>query len=374
MKIRIISSFVLGTLLLACSSEPTVSEPTLKEAFNGKFYIGAALNTNQAAEIDTSAVNLVKTHFNSIVAENCMKSEQIQPEEGVFNFEDADRFVEFGEENNMHIVGHCLIWHSQAPKWFFIDNEGNDVSREVMIDRMKTHVTTLVSRYKGRVDGWDVVNEAFNEDGTLRNSKFLQIVGEDYLELAFKFAHEADPDAELYYNDYNMYKAEKAGGATKLVKRLQEKGLRIDAVGLQAHIGLDDLHISEYEKSILNFADLGVKVMFTELDMTVIPWPGVNTSAEVSTSFEFQEKYNPYPNALPDSINIAQADAFKGLFVLFLKYSDVVDRVTMWGVNDGNTWRNNWPVVGRKDYPLLFDRNYEPKLAVQQIIDLTKTN
>lgn len=372
MKLNLTISLIVAIVFLSCTPEKKVEDVTLKSAMEGKFFIGTAMNTNQASEQDLQSAAVVKKHFSSIVAENCMKSENIQPQEGVFTFDDADSFVEFGVNNGMQIVGHCLIWHSQAPRWFFTDEKGNDVSREVMIDRMKTHITTTVSRYKGKINGWDVVNEALNEDGTLRNSKFLQIVGEEYLELAFKFAHEADPEVELYYNDYNMWNADKRAGALKLAKSLQEKGIRIDGIGLQAHIGLEDLHLEEYEKSINEIAELDLKVMFTELDMTVIPWPGANVSAEISTSFEFQQEYNPYPEAMPDSIATAQADAYGSLFELFLKYEDKIDRVTMWGVNDGNTWRNNWPVNGRKDYPLLFDREFLPKLSVEKIIALTK--
>ena len=253
----------------ACSQ---TKQPALKDAFEGKFLIGTALNVGQIRGYDTASVRLVKTHFNAIVAENCMKSEQVQPEEGKFDFSMSDQFVEFGEKNNMWVTGHTLVWHSQAPKWFFVDANGNDVSREVLIERMKKHIYTVVGRYKGRIKGWDVVNEAINDhDGSLRKSKFLQIIGEDYIKLAFQFAHEADPQAELYYNDYSLHNPVKRKGAVAMLKKLIDQGVKIHAVGEQCHVGLDEPSIEEYERTINDFAALGLKVMVTEMDISVLP-------------------------------------------------------------------------------------------------------
>jgi len=204
--------FLFVVLLSNCQTNRNESEMTLKEALKGKFLIGVALNADQITGRDTAGIRVVQQHFNSIVAENCMKSESLQPQEGKFDFSLADQFVDFGQENDMFIVGHTLIWHSQTPAWFFVDENGNDVSREVLIERMKNHITTVVGRYKGRIHGWDVVNEAIEDDGSFRKSKFYQIIGEDFIRLAFEFAHEADPDAELYYNDFSMAKNEKREG------------------------------------------------------------------------------------------------------------------------------------------------------------------
>jgi endo-1,4-beta-xylanase len=307
---------IVALLFSACAKE---NKPVtqLKDALLNDFYVGVALNSWQTKGSDSLTNSVITGHFNSIVAENCMKSESIQPEEGVFTFNDADNFVSYGEANGMFIIGHCLVWHSQAPKWFFSDENGEDVSREVMIQRLKTHIDTLVGRYKGKVHGWDVVNEAFNEDGTLRNSKFLQIIGEDYLQLAFEFAHQADPEAELYYNDYNMFKPEKCQGVVKLVKSLQEKGVKIDGVGFQGHIGLTEPTIEEYETSINAIAELGVNVMFTELDITVLPWPSDQVTAEISTNYELKNEYNPYPNGLSDSLSQALDKRYESMFNMF---------------------------------------------------------
>ena len=196
--------FSILTLLFVALTGCANHKVTLKDALKDKFLIGVAMNEAQIIEADSSSVAIIKNHFNSITAENCMKSEELQPVEGEFNFKLADQYVKFGEENNMYIIGHTLVWHSQAPKWFFTDATGKDVSREVLIERMKNHIFTVVGRYKGKVKGWDVVNEAIEDDGSWRKTKFYNIIGEDYIKLAFQFAHEADPDADLYYNDYSM--------------------------------------------------------------------------------------------------------------------------------------------------------------------------
>lgn len=366
-------AMLLTVALTSCNSTVTEQTPTLKDAYQGMFVIGTALNKGHNYGSDTLGINLIKQHFNSIVAENCMKSMHIQPTEGVFFFDEADKFVEFGEANNMNIIGHTLIWHSQAPDWFFVDEDGADVTREVMIERMRNHIHTVVGRYKGRVDGWDVVNEAFMDDGSWRNTKFYEIIGEEYIKLAFQFANEADPDAELYYNDYAMSAEGKRNGVVELVKQLQAAGVRVDGIGMQGHMGMDYPDISEFEKSIKAFAALDVNVMITEMDITLLPFPGDET-AEVSLSAEYQEKMNPYAAGLPDNINAAWEQRYIDYFQLFLNYSDNISRVTLWGLTDADTWRNNWPIEGRTDYPLLFGRDYQAKPVVEKLIELTNNN
>jgi endo-1,4-beta-xylanase len=361
-------SFMVIALFANCKAEESKSEKALQEALKGKFLIGVAMNADQITGKDTAGVRLIKEHFNSITPENCMKSEVLQPEEGKFDFALADQYVDFGQKNNMFIVGHTLIWHSQAPKWFFVDKDGKDVSREVLIERMKNHIYTVVGRYKGRVNGWDVVNEAIEDDGSFRKSKFYEIIGEDYIRLAFEFAREADPEAELYYNDYSMSKEGKRDAVVKMVRNLQSQGVKIDGIGMQGHMTMDFPTLEEEEKSIVAFSETGVKVMITELDLTVLPSPGTKVSADVALSYEYQKQLNPYPNGLPDSVAQAAHDRYAEFFRLFLKHADKIDRVTMWGLTDGDSWRNNWPVPGRTDYPLLFDRNYQPKPIVETII------
>jgi len=346
---------------------------SLKQAFETDFYVGTALDSVQILGKAKPCTHLVKHQFNSIVAENCMKIEKIQPHEGVFDMTLPDRFVKFGEKNKMKIIGHTLVWHSQTPAWFFVDKAGKQVSREVLIERMRTHITTLVTCYKGRVHGWDVVNEALEDDGALRKSLWYKIIGPEYIELAFKFAHEADPNAELYYNDYNLYKPSKRAGAVQIVKTLQAKGCRIDAVGEQGHYSLGMNIFDDLEGSILAFSNLGVKVMITELDLTIIPFPSSEITADVSMSYQNSEKYNPYTKEVPQSVLNEFSDYYVKLFKIFVKHKNVIDRVTFWGVNDGQSWRNYWPIKTRTDYPLLFDRDNKAKPVVERIIKETKT-
>lgn len=373
-QIKINRCLVLVACLMgACTpKQEDISVVSLKDAFDGKFYIGTALNGGHVTDQDTGTIRVIKHQFNAIVAENCMKSEEVQPEEGQFDFSLADQFVAFGEQNNMLINGHTLIWHSQAPKWFFVDSVGNDVSREVLIARMKNHISTVVGRYKGRVKTWDVVNEAILDDGSWRQSKFYQIIGEDFVKLAFQFAHEADPDAELYYNDYSMAKPDKRAGVVSMIQKLQADSVHVDGIGMQGHLGLSDPDINDFEQSLLAFSDLGVKVMVTELDITVLPSPQNNGGANVADNFEYQQKMNPYPDGLPDSVIQAFNDRYLSIFKLLTRHQDKIDRVTLWGVNDGQSWRNSWPIVGRTDYPLLFDRNNQSKSVVADIVAIGK--
>ncbi len=371
-KYSLLTTVACILVLFGCSStdkQENEQKLTLKEALEGKFYIGTALNTEQIMERDSNAVQVIKEQFNAIVAENCMKSMYLQPKEGEFYFDEADKFVDFGQQNNMFITGHTLVWHSQAPRWFFTDEEGKDVSREVMIERMKNHIFTVAGRYKGKIKGWDVVNEAVLDDGTLRDSKFLQIIGPDYIRLAFEFAHEADPDAELYYNDYSMALPAKRQGVVDLVKSLQEQGVRIDGIGMQGHLNMQFPSLEEFEKSLLAFSDLGVKVMITELDLSVLPSPKKDVGADIAQSFEYQQEINPYAEGLPQETATAWENRYLDFFKLFLIHRDKISRVTLWGVGDSDSWKNNWPVEGRTDYALLFDRNYKAKPIVNKIME-----
>jgi len=365
---HITSALLIAAFVAACGNQKAtvVEEPSLKDAVGDKFLMGVALNVNQSSGVDTSSIKLVKQHFNSIVAENCMKCEVIHPEEDRYDFTLADQFVSFGEKNGMAVIGHCLIWHSQLAPWFCVDEKGNNVTPEVLKQRMKDHITTIVTRYKGRIKGWDVVNEAILEDGSYRKSKFYEILGEEFIPLAFQYAHEADPDAELYYNDYAMNMPGKREGVVKLVSSLKEKGIRIDAVGMQGHMGMDYPDINEFEQSIVAFAGTGVKVMVTEWDMSALPT--VKQSANISDTVAYQKMLNPYPETLPDSVSKAWNNRMKQFFGLFEKHADVISRVTAWGVSDSDSWKNDFPVKGRHDYPLLFDRNYQPKPFVKEIM------
>ena len=367
--------FLVITLLFIANhswAQKGPGELSLKDAFSGKFEIGAALNLKQIYERDEKAAALLEAQFNSITAENCMKAMYLQPKEGEFNFKDADRFVELGEKYGMQLIGHTLIWHSQAPDWFFISKDGKEVSREVLIERIRKHIQTVVSRYKGRIKGWDVVNEAILDNGDWRESKFYQIIGEDFIELAFQFAHEADPNAELYYNDFSMSQKGKRDGVVRIVRKLKDKGVQINGIGMQGHLSLDYPSLADFEASILAFSSAGVKVMITELDISVLPMPGPSHGAEVSTNYQYDQVLNPYAQGLSKVVESKLANRYKDFFALFLKHHDKIDRVTLWGVTDADSWKNNWPVRGRTDYPLLFDRNYQAKPFVREIVEMAK--
>lgn len=365
------SAILAATFLASCgNTQTTTNGVSLKEAVGDRFLIGTALKVFQSSGRDTNAVNIVKKHFNAIVAENCMKMEEVHPEEGKYTFDQADQFVKFGEDNGLTITGHCLIWHSQCPEWFFQDENGKEVSPEVLKQRMKDHIYTVAKRYKGKLKGWDVVNEAIIEDGSYRKSKFYQILGEEFIPLAFQYAHEADPDAELYYNDYGMDNEGRRNGVVKLIRSLKEKGLRIGAVGMQGHMGMDYPKIEEFEKSMLAFAAEGVKVMITEWDMSALPT--ARQSANITDTIAFRKSLNPYTETLPDSVSQAWNARMKQFFNLFEKHADIVTRVTAWGVTDGDSWKNDFPMKGRHDYPLLFDRNYQPKAFVTELIEESK--
>jgi endo-1,4-beta-xylanase len=295
----------------------------------------------------------------------------VHPQPTTFDFSQSDAYVAFGEANGMFIVGHTLVWHSQVPRWVFEDADGKPLTRDALLARMRDHIHTVVGRYKGRIKGWDVVNEALNEDGTLRRSPWSTIIGDDFIAQAFRFAHEADPAAELYYNDYNLEVPAKRDGVVALVKKLKAEGVTIHAVGSQAHDKLDlPQSPALHDASIAAIAAAGVKVNITELDVDVLPRATQNRTADVAVAARQQSgsNLNPYVAVLPDSVQQALTKRYADLFAVFLKHRDVIDRITFWGVGDGDSWLNNWPMRGRTNYPLLFDRQDSPKPAFDAVM------
>jgi len=343
---------------------------TLKSTLGKHFYIGVAINDDTAWERDKSCANLVKEQFNLIVAENCMKGENIHPTQNRYFWDDTDRFVKFGTDNGMTVIGHCLVWHSQPPKWMFTYENGDTVSRYELIDRMYHHITDVVTRYKGKIKGWDVVNEAINDDGTFRETPYYKIIGPDYFELAFKFAHAADPDAELYYNDYSMAKPAKRKAVCELIRHLKSKGCRVDAVGMQSHNGIDYPDLAEYEKSIEAFAQCGVKIHITELDLNMLPNPDAFAGAEVSQNFDYEKAMDPYKKKLTKKAQRTFDERYLAFFDIYSRHRSEIGRVTFWCVSDKNTWLNDWPIKGRTNYPLLFDRNDQMKPVGQKIMKM----
>ena len=371
--------FILIILLTAASCKDTTSPKTtehkkevisLKNTFEKDFLIGAALNGGQIAGTEKEALSVIEREYNTITSENIMKWMYIHPEPDSFYFEMADKYVALGQKNNMHIVGHALLWHSQ------IANYMNEVKDSLeMAQYIENHINTIAGRYKGKIDTWDVLNEALNEDGSYRTSNFYNVMGESYIELAFKLAAAADPKADLIYNDYNLWKPEKRKGVIRLIKNLQAKGIKIDGVGMQAHYSLVGPEIEDIENSIIAYAELGMKVMMTELDVTALPNPWDLEGAAVEDNYERYEGdpvMNPFPTSFPDSMQVKLANRYTDLFGLYLKHQDKITRVTFWGVNDGYSWLNNWPIKKRTNYPLFFDRNFKPKPVYDKVIALKK--
>ena len=366
---------VSATLALgACATAPTranvAPEPataTLKDAFRPDFMVGAAIADRHFNETDARGATLVATQFNTITSENVLKWERVHPEPGRYNFGPTDRYVEFGERHGMFIVGHTLVWHSQTPRWVFQDASGAPLGRDSLLARMREHIHTVVGRYKGRIKGWDVVNEALEEDGTLRNSPWRRIIGDDYIAKAFEFAREADPDVELYYNDYSLENAPKRNGAVALIRSLQEQGIKVSGIGLQGHNKMDWPTLAQQDSTLAAFTALGIHIMITELDVDVLP-SSENRGADVGLTIEARPDLNPYPGSLPDSVQTALAARYADLFSVYSRYRDAITRVTFWGVTDADSWLNNWPIRGRSSYPLLFDREGRPKPAFQALL------
>lgn len=350
-------------------TDTVTGKKSLKNAFKNDFLIGTAINTFQIEEKDSQARRLIPEQFNSITPENIMKCEVIQPGWNEYHFDLADKFVEYGRKHHMFIVGHTLIWHSQLSPFV-----KNIKSSDSLLLFMTNHINTVAGRYAGKVQSWDVVNEALNEDGTLRNSIFLEKLGEDYIRIAFELAAKAAPNTELYYNDYNIEQPKKRAGAIAMIKKLKAAGTRIDGIGIQAHWSINNLSLEEIEKSILEYSALGLKVSFTELDLTCLPNPWDLKGSDVNQNYEGSPFMNPYPDNLPDSVQTRLAKNYEDLFKLFIKHKDKIERVTFWGVYDGQSWLNNWPIRGRTNYPLLFDRNYKPKPAYVKIMALKENN
>jgi endo-1,4-beta-xylanase len=368
MRLAALFAALVIAATMSANAYPQQATPTLKDAYQGCFLVGAALNPAQFTDQAPAEDAIIKAQFNSISPENVLKWVIVHPRPGVYDFTLSDKYVEFGETNHMFIIGHNLVWHSQVPGWVFKDEKGAPLTRDALLARMKDHIDTVVGRYKGRIKGWDVVNEALNEDGTLRQSQWEKIIGDDYIEKAFEYAHEADPKAELYYNDYSLENEAKRKGAIEIVKRLQAKGIAITGVGVQDHVHMDWPSPEQIDATINDFGKLGVKVMFTEVDVDVLPSATSNQGADVSLNVASNPKLNPYVNGLPEAMQKKLADRYAALFSTYAKHCGLVTRVTLWGVTDGDSWKNNWPVRGRTNYPLLFDRNAKPKLAFYAVI------
>jgi len=350
--------------------------PALKDVFRDAFVMGTAVNHAIVSGKDAASRDLVVRHFGSITAENVMKAGPLNPKPGIWNFGPADAFVEWGAAHGMFIVGHTLVWHNQTPAWFFEDESGRPNSPAAQIERMRQHIEAVAGRYKGRVHAWDVVNEVIDNDGAYRPTTWVKAVGsgDELVKGAFRFASQYAPDTELYYNDFNAWRPAKRDGIVRMVKMLQAAGIRIDGVGMQGHWGLNYPTAEYVEAAIDAYAALGVKVMITELDVDVLPLTregqivGTVMSDPQFQLEEFKAYLDPYRDGLPPEIEQQVAARWAELFRIFHGRRDTIDRVTLWGVHDGLSWKNDYPVPGRTNYPLLFDRKRLPKPAFDAVV------
>ncbi len=338
---------------------------TLREAAHGLFLMGVGVNDRIPSRPQDWP--LLLSQFNSVTPENCLKPDPVQRVEGQFRFDLADAFVEFATANRQQVVGHCLVWakDDRTPGWFYRDGT-NTARAEVLLARMKTHIDTVVGRYRGRIAAWDVVNEALDDgDGYLRDSGWSRACGEEFIVKAFEYAHAADPHALLIYNDYNNELPAKREKLLRLVRGLLERKVPIHAVGLQGHYEIDRVPFEEIEHTLWAMRELGLKVVISELDIDVIPrgrwWAdGGRYRDELS-------RLDPYREQCPPEVLRRQAEQYGQLFRLFRKYSDVIARVSFWNLHDGQSWLNDFPWK-RVNHPLLFDRAGAPKPAFDAVL------
>lgn len=341
---------------------------TLKEAFAEDFVFGVAvagLSSLTAAERE-----LIVRHFGVITPGTHFKPVHLQPEEGRFTFEQADTLMVFAQANGLAMIGHTLVWHDATPDWFFRDGD-QPASRELLLRRLRDHIHAVVGHFRGRVKGWDVVNEGISDkpEEYLRPNKWQQMIGDDYIAKAFEYAHEADPGAELYFNDYGGEHSLKREKTIRLIRELQAQGVRVDGIGIQLHLQLDRMAFADIEKSIAAFHALGVKVMITELDVDLVErkvWGADTTQHEDPTDSNLGWAVAP-----PEMLQ-RQAEQYAELFRIFRRQHAAVDRVTVWHLHDGKSWLNNWPVKGRTNHPLLFDRSLQPKPAFHAIMTVAR--
>lgn len=327
------------------------TETPLKKLYQDAFQIGAAVNP-KTIEIQRS---LLAYHFNSITAENEMKFISLHPQENVYTFEDADLIAAFAREHNMALRGHTLVWHNQTPDWIFDNGNGGLAERDVLLERLRSHIQTVVGRYKDDIYCWDVVNEVISDDtdenAFLRPSKWLDIAGEDFIAKAFEFAHEADPQALLFYNDYNESHPYKRERIYRLVRSLLDQGVPIHGVGLQAHWNLYDPSLDDIRAAIERYAQLGLQLQLTELDVSV---------------FRFEDRRTDLAHPTQEMLEL-QAERYESIFRLLHEYRENISAVTFWGAADDYTWLDGFPVRGRKNWPFLFDVAQRPKESYHRV-------
>ena len=323
----------------------------LKDYYKDYFPIGVAVAPNS---LTGATSDFILKQFGSLTAENVMKPAPVHPEEVRYFWDDADKIVSFAGSNGLLMRGHTLCWHQQTPAWMFKDAEGKTITKEILLSRLKDHITQVVTRYKGKVYAWDVVNEAIDDDDSkfLRETDWYKICGEEYIAKAFQWAHDADPDARLFYNDYNTEFPAKRDKVYRLLKQLLDDGVPVHGVGLQGHWSISNPSETDLRESIEKFSSLGLKIQITELDVSVYN----------------SNETNPADNVFTADREKKQIDKYGMIFRVFREYKNVITGVTFWNVSDKSSWLDNFPVNGRKNYPLLFDQNLKPKKAFLEVI------
>lgn len=346
--------FLVG-LILSLFLYMTVSAQSnggLKDFYQNYFPIGVAVSPALLAS--EPEARLIRKEFNSLTAENAMKMGPMHPGKELYRWEPADKIVAFAGQNAMKVRGHTLCWHNQTPGWFFKNADGKEIGKEELLSRLKEHIFAVAGRYKGRIYAWDVVNEVISDDDgeIFRNSDFYRIAGEEFISKAFEYAHEADPLALLFYNDYNTERPGKRLKIYNMLKKMLDAKVPIHGMGLQAHWSVNHPERDELEKTITLFASLGLQIQITELDISV-----------------YQSNQDPALTALSGEMEAKQSAQYKMVFEVFRKYKDQITGVTFWNLSDRSSWLDNFPVRGRKNYPLLFDKNLLRKKAYGFVTD-----
>ncbi|MBB1330070.1 endo-1,4-beta-xylanase [Pseudoalteromonas sp. SR43-7] len=371
----------LSLLLLAGSlSVNAAQDQGLKNTFADSFKMGVAVNQDIVTGKNAAAQSIIAKQFNTVTLENAMKAEVIYPQQGKVDFSGADAFIDFAKQNNMFTVAHTLVWHNQTPDWFFTYSKNEPNTPAQQLEQMRKHIELVAGRYKNKVDAWDVVNEVIADDGSYRPTVWVNRVGDGdtMVKAAFKYAQQYSPNTELYYNDFNAWRPEKRDGIIRMIKMLQKEGIRIDGIGIQAHWGLNFPKMQYIEQAIDAYAALGIKVMITELDIDVLPLTkegqitGTDMMKPQFQLEEFETYLDPYKNGLPSYVEAQLNARYKALFELFYAKRDKIDRVTFWGLHDGMSWKNDYPIPNRTNYPLLWDRNLNPKPVIKTIAEVVQ--
>lgn len=373
-KLRFIT-FCMAAIL----SLPALAQNTLKEAYKDAFKMGCAVNTQIVSGRDNRSAQIILKQFNAVSPENDLKPEVLHPQPDEWNFQAADRYVQFAKDNGLWALGHTLVWHNQTPDFFFNHADGTPKNHDEMVETMRSYIKKVAGHFAGKVNAWDVVNEIIDNDGSYRKTLWTNAFGGDgdeVVRLAFQFAHEYDPNAELYYNDFNVWRPAKRDGIARMVRMLQKNGIKIDGIGIQAHWGLNFPKNEYITAAIDTFATLGVKVMITELDVDVLPITkegqviGKSLQDPLYQLEEFETFLDPYKNGLPDDVERLLTNRYAELMRIFYDRRDKIDRVTIWGLHDGMSWKNDYPIPNRTNYPLLFYRDRTPKPAFDAVLNV----